>query len=73
MNADAYMSDYDKAKLIAQEKIKIKRNESNGTEHPCLGCSVPLMEHLTYQIIQPFILIYSFFADFLGGQKAFLF
>ncbi len=26
MNAATYMSDYDKAKLIAQEKIKIKRN-----------------------------------------------
>ncbi|HVI43076.1 MAG TPA: helix-turn-helix domain-containing protein [Anaerovoracaceae bacterium] len=26
MNDATYMSDYDKAKLIAQEKIKIKRN-----------------------------------------------
>ncbi len=26
MNGATYMSDYDKAKLIAQEKMKIKRN-----------------------------------------------
>ena len=43
------------------------------SELPCLGCSVPIIEHLAYQIIQPFVLIYSFLTDFLRSQKAFLF